>query len=172
MRQRPTEQNIKGKVRKGDRSLTGVEFGRAEPQPCVSPPDRPVCVPPPASPSCWHTAPCATGGCPVCWCHPPWGRRPEYGTCSKILKTPSTFLPNPPSWTRPAPPHPLSLMRLLSLGSHCPSVPSHLLKRRMKHLICPKSGLSAGSWAQHRSISKTSSSFSWVRSMLGRKYGR
>lgn len=169
MRQNPTKQNTKGKFKKGDKSLTGVEFGRAEPQPCVSPPDRPVCVPPPASPGYWHTAPCATGGCPICWCHPPWGEariwyRLQDSQDSNDFLQPTLLAP-------PAPPH-LRLMRLLSLGSPCPFVPSHLLKRRMKPLICPKSGRSAGSWAQHRSISKTSSSFSWVRSMLGRKYGR
>ena len=66
------------------------------------------------------------------------------------------FLPSPPTLlAAPAPPHPLRLMRPLSLGSPCPVMPSYLLKRRMKPLICPKSGRSAGSWAQHRSISKT-----------------
>ena len=48
---------------------------------------------------------------------------------------------------------------------------THLLKRRMKILIWAKSGRSAGSWAQQRSIRTASSSLCRRMSTVGRKYG-
>lgn len=104
MRWDPTEQNIKGKFRKEDKSLTGVEFGRGEPQPCVSPPDKPVYVLLPASPDYWHTVPCATGGCPVCWCHPPWwgGRGQNMVPAPRFSRLPG--LPSQPTFLAPTSP--------------------------------------------------------------------
>lgn len=133
--------------------LTGAGSGREGSPPCASPPGRLGSAPPPASPSCWHTAPCVTGGCPGCWCCPPCKDRGSWamGTGG----TPLVAVPTP-RWS----------------SGRCTPLPStHLLNLRMKILIWLKSGRSAGSCAQQRSISTASSSLCTPVSMEGRKKG-